>query len=98
MSDDRLSRIENHLPQLIDMVAQNNRAIDELRRRMDEIGERMDKLERRMDDIGERMEKLEQRLDSESMMNAKRHLETMQKFRHVNADISYLDEQVARHE
>ena len=98
MSDERLSRIENHLPQLIDMVAQNNRAIDELRQRMDEIGKRMDKLERRMDEFGERIDKLEQRLDSESMMNARRHLETMQKFRHVNADITYLDEQVARNE
>jgi hypothetical protein len=37
-------------------------------------------------------------MDAESALNTKRHLEIMQQFRHVYADISYLDEQVHKHE
>jgi predicted nucleic acid-binding Zn-ribbon protein len=91
MSEERLERIESHLVQLIQMAAQNNQAAAGLAQRIDKLEQRMDKLEQRMD-------KLEQRMDAETTLNAKRHLEIKQLFRHVNADISYLDEQVAKHE
>ena len=84
MIEERLERIENHMVQLIQMVAQNNRTVAGL--------------EQRFDGLEQRMDKLEQRMDAESALNTKRHLEIMQQFRHVYADISYLDEKVAKHE
>lgn len=126
MSDVRLERIENHLAQLIEMVALNKRSIDGLGQRIDGLEKRMDRLEQRMDGLEQRMDRLEQRMDNielrmdkieqrmdkielrmdnieqhmdaESALNTKRHLEILQQFRHVNADISYLDEKVHQHE
>jgi predicted nucleic acid-binding Zn-ribbon protein len=119
MSEERLERIENHMVQLIQMVAQNNESMnrleqriekleermvalehrmDGLEHRLDALEQRMDALEQRMDALEQRFDKLEQRMDAESALNTKRHLEILQQFRHVNADISYLDELVAKHE
>ena len=112
MSEERLERIENHMVQLIQMVAQNNESMNRLEQRIEKLEERMvalehrmdglehrlDALEQRMDALEQRFDKLEQRMDAESALNTKRHLEILQQFRHVNADISYLDELVAKHE
>lgn len=91
MSEERLERIENHMVQLIQMVAQNNKTVAGMEQRLDGLEQRFDKME-------QRFEKLEHRMDAESALNTKRHLEIMQQFRHVYSDISYLDEQVAKHE
>ena len=59
--------------------------------RMARLEQRMDGLEQRMDGMEQRMDRIEQRIDFESTLNTKRHLEIMQQFRHVNADIRHLD-------
>ena len=98
MIEERLERIENHMVQLIQMVAQSNRITAGLEQSMDRLEQRMDGLEQRMDGLERRMDGLERRFDAESALNTKRHLEIMQQFRHVYADIGYLDEQVHKHD
>lgn len=44
------------------------------------------------------VDQLDQRMDFESALHTKRHLEILQQFRHLKADISCLDEQVNKHE
>lgn len=42
MNEERLERIENHLVQLIQMVAENNHGLVELRQRFDGLEQRFD--------------------------------------------------------
>jgi len=63
MLEERLERMENHMVQLIQMVAHNNQSISELKQDVGELKVRMGGLEKRMDSLEQRMDSLEQRMD-----------------------------------
>ncbi|QQK76886.1 hypothetical protein HUG15_15805 [Salicibibacter cibarius] len=91
MSEERLDRIERHIEQLIQMVAENNKVSKDLLSRTD-----------RMDT---RMEGIETEFAEEKRLNRQRHAESQQlhkellkESRSQNVDIGYLRDKVAEHD
>lgn len=84
MGDNNLSRLEEHMVQLISMVAENNKSIK--------------RLEQRFEGLGQRFEGLEQRFDEEKKINNARHAEVIKEIRNINGTLDYLVTNYARHD
>ena len=84
MSEERFDRLEKHMEQLIQMVADNNKITKEL-------STRMDGFENEFADE----KRLNQQRDAASQQ---RHKELLKEMRNQNVDIDYLRDQVSKHD
>jgi chaperonin cofactor prefoldin len=98
MVEESLERIERHMVQLIQMVAENNKTVASLEQRFDGLEHRFDGLEHRFDGLEQRFDGLEQRFDDEKELNRLRHKELLKEVRNINFEIDYLRNQSAKHD
>lgn len=87
----QLARLENHMTQLISMVAENNKTTKVLCEKFDGLEQRFDGLELRFDG-------LEQRFDTEKELNKLRFEELIKEIRNMKYESDYLRDQVSRHD
>ncbi|QDI90841.1 hypothetical protein EPH95_06340 [Salicibibacter halophilus] len=91
MSEERFDRLEKHMEQLIQMVADNNKVVLENNKITQELSTRMDGLENEFADE----KRLNQQRDAASQQ---RHKELLKEMRSQNVDIDYLRDQVSKHD
>jgi predicted nucleic acid-binding Zn-ribbon protein len=105
MSEASLNSINEHVVQLIKMVAENNRFVkgmeerfDSLEPRFDGLEQRFDGLEQRFDGLEKRFDHFEQKFETERELNRLRHEELIKEIRNQHFEIEYIRNQVARHD
>lgn len=84
MSEERFDRLERHMKQLIQMVAENNKTCKEIVIRMDRMDTHMGELTTEFAD--------------EKRLNEVRHVELIKEARSQHVDIEYLRNQVSKHD
>ena len=84
MSEERFDRLEKHMEQLIQMVAENNKVVLENNKITQELSTRMNGLENEFTE--------------EKKLNQQRHKEVLKEMRSQNVDIDYLRDQVSKHD
>ena len=82
--NDKLNSLEQHILQLINMVAENNKIVKETNNRMDRLEQRMDNQEKKF--------------DIEKQLNAARHVELIKEIRSNSIDIDYLRNEISKHD
>lgn len=84
MSEGSLNRVEEHLTQLIHMVAENNRLVKGL--------------EERFNGLEGRFDRFEEHFEIEKELNRQRHVEIIKEIRNIHFEIDYLREQSSKHD
>ncbi len=91
MSEERFERMEGMLAQLIQMVADTNKTVNNTEGRMD-------RMESRMEQVDDRMDRMEQRFEAESELNRLRHQELLKESRNLIFEVDHLRNQSAKHD
>lgn len=98
MSEERLSRIEAHMEQLIQMVAKSNQMVMENQKLVQENSKMVQENNKIVQDNSNMIKELADEVRRDREKNEARHKELLREIRNNAYDIDYLRNEVSKHD